>query len=142
MVEGDRAAANEELATLMHDDPEAVEVVATLFRLLIEQRRYAEALEIGRELLRYNPDNPELTEALAELRVQTHWLGWPAYPLRRFGWAGSAAMWMLAIGGTRIVAKVYGPVAGAVLGGLYVAYVIYSWAYPALLKRWLLHRGF
>ncbi len=140
-VEGKRADAGEQLAELIREDPESTDVAFTLFQVLVEQNRHREALEIGRQLLRCDPDNRHLVEALAELRTATHWIGLPAYPMRRFGWAGSAALWVVALGSIRLVAAWSSAWAAGLLG-LYLSYVIYSWVYPPLLKRWLLRRGF
>jgi tetratricopeptide (TPR) repeat protein len=140
-IEGKRGDAGQQLAELIRDDPESTEIAYTLLRVLIEQQRHAEALEVGRQLLRLDPDNRALVEALAELRAATHWIALPAYPLRRFGWAGSAGMWVGALLSIRLAAA-RGPEWAGVLSALWVAYVLYSWVHAPLLKRWLMRRGF
>lgn len=140
IVEGDRGAAEGRLAELLADDPASAGTAYALFAVLVDGRRYREALRVGQELLRHRPDSPELVEALVELRAATHPLSWPAWPAVRFGWAGSAASWGLAIA----VLAVLGRVAPAWVGVFAIGYLgwcVYTWTYGPLLKRWIARRG-
>ncbi|HET8938118.1 MAG TPA: tetratricopeptide repeat protein [Polyangiales bacterium] len=141
IVDGDRAAAGDQLADLIRGNPEGAEVTRTLYNVLIEQRRHREALAIGRQLLKLYPDNDELIDSLAALAAMTHWISLPAYPLRRFGWIGTAGLWVIGGAGVRLLSTVDLTLA---LGftALYLLYVLYSWIHLPLLKRWLLRRGF
>jgi hypothetical protein len=109
--------------------------------VLLEQSRHREALEVGRQLLKLDPGNRALVEALAEVATATHWVAWPAYPLRRFGWLGAAGLWASGVFLLPLVVKLNVPL-GIALVVLYVLYIVYSWVYPPLLKRWLMRRGF
>lgn len=139
-VQGDRDIASGRLAELVRDDPDGESTAYALFTVLLDQRRYREALRVGQELLRNDPGNSDLVAALIELRAATHPLALPAYPMHRFGWLGAGTVWMLAI----VALMVLGRVAPTWAGGFalaYVGYCIYTWTYGPLLKRWIARRG-
>jgi tetratricopeptide (TPR) repeat protein len=139
-VRGRASESREALADLVAEDPEGFAVAHTLLLVLVEQGRYRDALGLARELLRADPANAHLVDLVIELRALSHWIALPAYPVHRFGGAAAGVMWVLAV--------VLGQVArstGAVwlywVLGVYVAYCVYTWVYPPLLKRWLRARG-
>jgi tetratricopeptide (TPR) repeat protein len=141
IVRGERARTEDQLAELIKDDPEGTAAAATLFVALVEQRRHREALALGQQLLRAHPDNAHFVDALVELRAVTHWLMWPAYPLVRWGWGGSAFLWagaLVLFGVLR--ASGAGPIAGT-LALAYIAYCVYTWVAPSLVRRWVAARG-
>jgi predicted Zn-dependent protease len=140
-IEGKRDDAGVQLAELIRADPEGAEIARTLFNVLLEQNRHREALEVGRQLLKLDPGNRALVESLAELAAATHWIAWPAYPLRRFGWAGAAGLWASGVFVLPLVVKL-NVALGVALVVLYLLYIVYSWVYPPLLKRWLMRQGF
>lgn len=141
VVEGRRDGARARLAELVREDPDGEAVTRTLFAVLVTERRYPAALEIARELLRLRPDDPDLVDALVELRSYTHWTSKPLWPLVRFRWAGLIAVWAGGAFGLAALRKIAPAVAGP-LYLVYFAYVIYSWCHLALLQRWLRWRGF
>lgn len=140
LVEGAGGRARQEAAQLLREDPQGADRLATLFAVLANERCYREALEIGRELLRLDPGDEELVEALVELRAVTHWAAWPAYPFVRWGWAASAVIWVGAMISVRLLAAV-DTRAAAILAFAFLAYVIYSWTFMPILRRWLRWRG-
>ncbi|MDY7094128.1 MAG: tetratricopeptide repeat protein [Acidobacteriota bacterium] len=140
LVEGAGGQARREAAQLLREDPQGADRLATLFAVLINERCHREALEIGRELLRLDPGDEELVEALVELRALTHWVAWPAYPFVRWGWAASAVIWVAAMVSVRLLATV-DTRAAAILAFAFIAYVIYSWTFMPILRRWLRWRG-
>ena len=140
LCEGNRERAGHRVAELIGDDPDSREAAYTLLAHLVEERRTREALELSQELLRIDPKNEHLLEAIVELRMATHPLALPLRPLQRFGWAGSAAIWFGAIVVLRWAGRAEVPWA-LPLAGLYLAWVLYSWIYPPLMKRWLRARG-
>ncbi len=140
IVTGNHALANATLEELVRERPAAGRVASTLFYALVQQRRYREAQLIGQQLLRSDPSNAHLLEALVEVRVQTHWASWPVYPFVRWGWLGVAGVWL----GVGVVLRALGsnsPRLATGLGIAYLALVIYSWTYTPLLKRWIRTRG-
>jgi predicted Zn-dependent protease len=141
IVRADRSRAEVQLAELLKDNPEGTAAAATLFVALVEQRRHHEALALGKQLLRAQPDNAHFVDAVVELRAMTHWLMWPAYPFVRWGWGASAAIWagaLLLLGILR--ARGAGGVAGT-LSLVYIAYCAYTWVAPSLVRRWVTARG-
>ncbi|MEZ4331764.1 MAG: tetratricopeptide repeat protein [Myxococcota bacterium] len=140
-IEGRSEHAGRRLEELIRDDPEGLATARTLFLVLAERGRHREAFEVGRQLLRADPANPALIDALVELRAATHWSALPAYPMRRFGWLGVAAVWGVGVVGVRAAAS-WSPAWSVTFLVLYLAYVVYAWVHPPWLKRWLRRRGF
>lgn len=139
-IEGDPARARAHLSDLIEDDPDGEAVTRALMVSLVERRRYAEALALAQQLLRIFPADENLLELIVELRVATHWLAWPLWPMQRFGWGGSVAVWIGAVVVIRVLGRTPGPVAGAFAGG-YLLWVIYTWSYRPLMTRWIRARG-
>lgn len=140
-IEGRAEDAGIRLEELIRGDPESLATARTLFLVLVERGRHREALEVGRQLLRVDPANADLVEALAELRAETHWIAIPAYPMRRFGWVGAAAVWGFGVLGARATAS-WSTAWALTFLVVYLGYIVYTWVYPPLLKRWLLRKGF
>lgn len=139
-VRGKPGLANAQLADLIALHPQNREVAATLFIALIDQGRRREALSVGQQILRGDPDNRALVDVLIRLRASTHWLALPSYPLLRWGWPASAIAWagaIVVIGTLRNIA----PKWAAVFGVVYLAWAIHSWIHAPLLKRWIAWRG-
>lgn len=139
-VRGRAAESRDALADLVAEDPEGLSVAHTLLLVLIEQGRYRDALGIARELLRADPANRHLVDQVVELRALTHWVAVPAYPVHRFGGAAAGVMWISAVVLGQI-ARTTGSIWLYYALALYVAYCVYTWVYPPLLKRWLRARG-
>jgi predicted Zn-dependent protease len=140
IVSGKHQDAEHTLAGLIEQEPDNEEISFTLFQLLVERQRLEEATRLGQELLRLHPGNTALITALIEIRVLTHPLGLPLYPLRKAGWLGSGVMWIVSIVGYKVLARINQPLASAFIL-TYLAFVIYSWVYPSLMRRWLRARG-
>ncbi len=139
-IEGRRGRAGTQLSDLVREDPEAREVAFTLLQSLAEQNRSAEALELCQELMRSEPGTEGLIDLAVTLRSQAHWLALPLWPMRRFGWAASAAIWLGAVVGFRVLAKAESP---WILAGLaaYLFWVLYTWLYTPIMTRWLRAKG-
>jgi len=140
LVEGDREGANERVQSLIRDDPKSRRTALTLYRHLIEQHRQREALDVAKQLLRANPSDEALIAAIVDLRAQTHWLALPIRPLQRFGWAGSAGIWLGFIVIANFARRTDAVWAGAILAA-YLAWVVYSWTYMPIMTRWIRARG-
>ncbi len=129
--------AEGKLAELMRHHPESLDTAWTLLNLLEERKQYGEALRLARELLRSDPANPQYVAMIRELRVLTHPTMWPLAPLIRWGWHGSAALWILGVVGLKLADRVLPEGAVLVLVTLWLGYIAYSWLYPPLLRRLL-----
>jgi predicted Zn-dependent protease len=139
-VEGRRDRSDRQLADLVAQDPEAQKVAGALMVVLIDRNRPREALEIARQLLRVQPQNARLVDLIVALRAQTHWLAWPIRPLQRFGWGGSAAIWLGAVLVLGLLQRTQSRLALAA-ALVYLAWVVYSWTYTPAMTRWLRARG-
>jgi hypothetical protein len=95
---------------------------------------------LSQELLRNDPDDDALERVVINLRVCTHWFAAPAYPVLRWGWAGVAAMWAIGVGGVLVLSHVAPALVGAA-GVLYLAWVVHSWTFQPILRRWIRWRG-
>jgi len=140
-IEGQRDRADTHLSDLVREDPEAREVAFTLLQSLTEQRRSEEALELCQELMRSDPGNENLVELAVALRVQTHPLALPLWPMQRFGWAASGAIWVGAVLSFALLRRQSDNPWAAAAVGVYVAWVVYTWAYGPIMTRWLRARG-
>jgi tetratricopeptide (TPR) repeat protein len=141
VVQGDRNLKEDALQELLRSEPDGEQVLAVLFYALVQDNRDREALRVGAELLRLDPSDEKFIEALIALKVSTHWSMVPLYPMIRWGWGGSALVWGFSIVLLPLVTK-QSSLLGAAAGAFYLAYILYSWIYPSLLRRWFRRRGF
>ena len=127
------------LRELLKTDPSSEHSAHTVLTVLVQQRKDAEALAIAQEMLRRSPHNEGLVELIVELRARTHWSMKPLWPVLKYGWAGSAGIWF----GYIVLVYALGEVLPensklfAVLIGVFLGYVAYSWIWPGLLRKWL-----
>lgn len=133
--------ASRRLEELVRENPEALHVAWSVVVVLQSRHRYAEALHVMRGILRVTPNDPDVVDALVELRVASHWSMLPLAPLQRFGWGGSGVLWGVAALSV-FLANRFAPDVTGPLVVFYLVYVVYSWVWPPLLKRWLTARGF
>ena len=131
--------SRERLAELVRRYPNSRRTLVLLAAALAARGKSAMALEIFQELLRSDPHDEELVDTVVSLKAATHWSTLPLWPVRRFGWAGSAGMWVIFVALGFLVVPLLAPSAAFVFFVVIVTYVVYSWTYPTLL-RWLLRR--
>jgi tetratricopeptide (TPR) repeat protein len=134
LIQGRPGKHSRHLETLVREHPENVRTTIALIFALQDRRDWAGALRLARELLRSQPTSEPIVELVRELEVETHWSMRPLYPMRRWGWGGAAAVWGVAMVALHALGNE--PVAAAV-GVSWLAYVVYSWVWPAQLKRFL-----
>lgn len=137
VIERPRATDSAALQRLLADNPEDLDTLGLVVVALLHDGKEAEALRGARELLRADPSNPQWLEMVKALTVDNHWSLKPLWPLKRFGWGGSVALWLGGIVAVRALAQSNAEAAG-LLSWLIVGYVVYSWVWPPLLKRLLL----
>ena len=138
---GKKEVAQERLRQRIVDRPEQADVVASAIVVLMDQGRHREALDLGRELLRVQPDNEALVELMVELRAASHWSAWPLRPFAKWGWAASASVWFVVVIGLNLL-RTRAPSLTGRIGLGFLVFVAYSWLWPPLLRRWLRWRGF
>jgi len=137
LIDGKGLGENQSLATLMANHPEHLRVGTTLVMALESAGRRREALRVSQELLRSQPDNAQLLENVRILKAATHWSMLPLYPIQRWGWPAVFGLWALFAFGLPAVAPDLPP--GRRLGITYfwLAYVVYSWVWPPMLRKWI-----
>jgi hypothetical protein len=124
------------LQQLLVYHPQWLRTLVLVAVTLHDRGDYNGALRIAQELVRAQPDNPDLVQLAAELKATTHWSLLPLWPLRRWGWGGSIALWLLGMVAVHTLAR-SNPVAAAILGFCIFGYAVYSWVWPPILRRWV-----
>ena len=134
VISGKRGES-EHLVRLLQAHPEQVITATTLVVALSEQGRSREALRIAQQLLRNQPDNPHFLALVRELKMQTHWTMLPLYPMQRWGWGGAAVVSVAGIVGVRAMGNAVPEPFRSVVVYTWLAYVIYSWVWPSILRK-------
>ena len=132
---GARSQEGDALLRLLRAHPQQVVTATTLVVALMDQGRNREALRIAQELLRNQPDNPHYLALVRELKMQTHWTMLPLYPMQRWGWGGAAAVSVAGIIGVRALGNAVPEPFSSVVVYTWLAYVIYSWVWPSILRK-------
>lgn len=125
-----------DLAQLIRNNPESVSTIRLLIAALVDRKQYRRALRLTQELVRAHPDEQDFIDQVIELKVVTHWLQKPLWPMRRFGWAGSVAVLVIAVVGTRGLEIRGKDELSTVFISVMAIYVIYGWVAPPLLRMW------
>jgi tetratricopeptide (TPR) repeat protein len=137
VVELPKSSNSAALRRLLAQNPEDRQTLGLVVTALIHDGKDAAALRGARELLRADPNHAHWLDVVKALTVDNHWSLKPLWPMRRFGWGGSVAIW---VGGILVVRTLgqSNPQAAGILSWVIVGYVVYSWVWPPLLKRLLL----
>ncbi len=125
---------NEGLAKLLQSHPESLSSVHALVVALVDAGRIDEAHRIAQSALRGDPANENLVSLVRELRIQSHWSMKPLWPLQKWGWGASAVMWLGGIVLIRGLSK-SAPDLATPVALAWLAYCIYSWVWPPLMRR-------
>ena len=137
LIAGTKGQRSHHLETLVRERPENAATMITLILALQDRSDWRGALRLAQEILRSRPTDADYVDLVRELKVETHWSMVPLYPMRRWGWAGSFGMWLAGIVGLNVLSRVVAPPVIITLGLLWFVYVVYSWVWPAQLKRLL-----
>jgi tetratricopeptide (TPR) repeat protein len=137
LIEGRQSEGSRYLDTLVREHPENVQTALALIIALQDRHDMAGALRVARELLRSQPTNETFVEIVRELQVENHWSMLPLYPMRRWGWAGSAGVWVAAIVGFQLAKGFMDDAMVTVVVSVWLLYIVYSWTWPAMLKRFI-----
>ncbi len=132
-----RGAGNLALQRLLQEHPERTRTLIALVVALEDRGESRGALRVARQLLRTRPDSEPVVRLVRQLELRTHWSLLPLYPMQRWGWGGAAAVTAIGIIGIRIAdSRLSGSVA-ATITLVWLGYVVYSWIWPGILRRWL-----
>lgn len=137
LIRSPRGAESQHLQRMLREHPEQVRSALALVIALSAKGNDRGALRIAQELLRNQPDSPHLLTLVRNLKARTHWTMLPLYPMRRWGWTAAIAITLLAITGLSMGERVLPPPLLEALTWIWLAYVIYSWVWPRLLRRYL-----
>lgn len=131
---------NAALVRLIAAEPHDLQTLQLVFASLQQAGYLKQARALAREMLLVQPDNPHLLALVHETGHQTHWTMWPLRPLQRWGWHASIALWVAAVIGGRLVDRLAPGYAGIFTLTL-LSYVVYSWVWPPLLRKWMSFRA-
>ncbi len=137
LIAGKSGTMNEHLAKLIREHPEQRATASALIVALQDRGDARGALRISQELLAAQPDDDAVVEMTRELKRNAHWSMLPLYPMQRWGWGGAAAVWIAGVIGLRALDGRVSPTTQLTITVLWLLYVLYSWVWPPLLKRFL-----
>lgn len=126
---------NEYLQRLVREHPERLNTLIALIVALEERGDTRSALRVAQQLLRTRPNSEPCVNLVRQLRLRRHWSLLPLYPMQRWGWGGAAAV---TVAGLTLVRVAEHSLSARLATGIvlvWLAYVIYSWVWPPLLKK-------
>ena len=135
-IEQPTGAPSRGLQQLLVRHPQSMRTLALVVVALQQRGDTREARRVAQELVRAQPDNEQLVNLARSLTVQAHWSMLPLWPMQKWGWGASFALWLIAIVGIRTLDKVDDRAAG-VFAIVFLIYVVYSWVWPPILRRLL-----
>lgn len=127
-------AASHSLQQLLVRHPQLARTLLLVVVALDQRGDVRGAKQISQELVRAQPDNEHLVDVARQLKLKGHWSMLPLWPVQKWGWGASFGIWILAIVGIRALNKV-SPAASGAFAVVVIAYVVYSWVWPPLLRR-------
>jgi tetratricopeptide (TPR) repeat protein len=138
LVLGKNVQSNSEsLQRLMLAHPDSNSVAVALIQTLLARGKTKPALEIAQQLFRANPQSKEMLDLVKDLKAQSHWSMLPLYPMQRWGWGAAIGITLVGLTGVR-VAQAHLPVEiTAVIAFSWLGYVIYSWVWPKLIRKFV-----
>jgi tetratricopeptide (TPR) repeat protein len=124
------------LQQLLARYPDAMQTMVSLVLVLVKRGRFRAALQVSQELLRAEPHNKDVLDIVLDLKAAAHWTMLPLWPLQRWGYVASFIIWLGGIVVFSIVVR-YDEEAGGSLILALIVYVIYSWVWPPIVRRWI-----
>lgn len=124
------------LISLVQREPEAQGTLRIVALSLMSQGRLSAARRVTQALVTLGPSDPENIRMAAAARYEAHWSMRPLYPMIRWGWAGSVVIYAVVVG---FFFLFNGVIETRIMRGIllvWLAYVVYSWVWPGILKRW------
>jgi len=140
IARGKLDVSQERLSQLVNDDPESEYIMRHILIMLIEKKKHRAAMILAQELLHKNPYDKDIIDMIIDLRTTTHWSALPLWPIHKFGWPASVALWI----GFIILMKLKGQSNAEWLPYLtftYLGWCIYTWVHSPVLTRLFRVRG-
>ena len=127
----------ESLRNLVVEYPDQLGTTVLMIQVLQDQGKTDHAYDLARELVLVQPDNEHIVELASALKVSTHWSMKPLWPMIRYGWGGSIAIWIGIVAITRgeVFEKMGIPALEYPFLIIFILYVVYSWVWPSLLPK-------
>jgi hypothetical protein len=135
-IEKRRGATSHAMQQMLVNHPQSLRTLLLLVVALEERGDIRSASRVSQELVRAEPGNEHFVEMAREFRIQSHWSMLPMWPMQRWGWGASAAIWLAAVFGLRALRAVNTTLA-SIFTVVFVLYVIYSWTWSRILRRLL-----
>jgi predicted Zn-dependent protease len=126
---------SEPLQRMLREHPEHARSALALVIALSAQGNDRGALRVAQELLRNQPDSTHLLTLVRNLKARTHWSMLPLYPLQRWGWTAAIVITLAGIIGLQVGERHLPPLVFQILSWTWLAYVLYSWTWPRVLRR-------
>ena len=136
LIERPGTASVQSLRQVLVRRPESERTLLLIITTLCDRGDHHSAYRAAQQLVRAHPDNTDYVSLASQLKATAHWSMLPLWPMLRWGWGASAALWLIGAAGARILVASH-PSAGLALALLLVTYAIYSWFWPPLLRRWM-----
>lgn len=130
-------ADNPHLQRLLQQHPERLNTLRALVISLDQRGETRGALRVAQQLLRTSPDSEPLARLVRQLKMRSHWSLLPLYPMQRWGWAGAAAVTAAGFIAVRVSMVTLPEAAATAVLLLWLAYVVYSWVWPPILRKLL-----
>lgn len=132
----ERPSAHWDVAPILERHPQALHTLVLIVIALQSRGDMDGAQALSRQLARLQPDNAVVQDMARELDSANHWSLIPLRPLQRLGWLSCAVLGVLAYLLLDLLARTHFSLA-LMLAILVIIYCIYSWIWPAILKRLL-----
>jgi len=140
IADGKLTESKKKLEKLIKESPDDEHILRLLLLQLCIKKKHHAAMLLAQELLRRNPHEQELIDLIISLRTTTHWSAIPLWPVYRFGWVASIAMWMIYIVLVRMEDKMSVAWFNYVVWG-YLGWCLYSWIHQPVFNRIFKSRG-
>jgi tetratricopeptide (TPR) repeat protein len=135
-IQHGRGEPSTALRKLLVEHPQSIRTLYLVVVALEQRGKNRQAYALAKDMLRAQPDNESLVELAQHFQTKTHWTMLPLLPLQKYGWGASIALWLAAIASVRIVGT-QSATAASTLSYVILAYVVYSWVWPPLFKKFI-----
>lgn len=136
LAAGRRSQDSAAFTRLLVEHPDDSRTLRLVVVALVHAKRMREALRLSQELLRAHPNDQSLLKLVVTLKQSVHWTLLPLWPMRKFGWAGSAGLWMIVVVSLSSL-RSRAPEWAGPFAYFWIGFVIYSWVWPRVLRQWL-----
>jgi len=123
------------LQQLLREHPAQVSTLVALVIALEQRGDNRAALRVAQQLVAMHPGSQQFVDVVRTLKYKTHWSMLPLYPMVRWGWGGAAVLTGVGLVGVRIAGYALPTHAAYAVIYLWLAYVVYSWVWPSILKK-------